>query len=148
MYSVQTASLDAGQLDNETAAQFIIQYVTASYLPGQPRARRLVVIAEKTPDGSTLRQCAWVAARKEVYETKDSDLYKRIMKIKADPDNDSVWIERVERENRVLKSQFEAAYNRAKTNTSKEVSRYFFWFLGILFNVLNFFKIRILFNVY
>jgi len=128
---------------SESVVVHVLDYAQG-YAAGQARAARLLFIAQKAPHDSPLRLAAWQQARKEAAATRDPSLYTRIMSINTVEGEDQAWVQRVERENRVTRGQLEAALNRAKSSSAKEISRLavrelgqFFWECGDAANALK-----------
>ena len=118
-------------VDTPESIEYLLHSYAEKYPPGRVRGKKLVLIAEKS--SGVLRDQAARMAAAEIRQTMDSPLYRRLCEIYQEPES-AVWLERIERENRVRRAQLDANLTKAKAEGSKEVIRLALKELGSFFH--------------
>jgi COP9 signalosome complex subunit 1 len=111
--------------DDMNRVNWIISNYSSRYLPGRERGIRLAKVASNAVPKSLLRRAALEKSFDEFKSSRDSHGFKMVMQLAQNgntpiPNDASIWLERVERENRVQRQQLESAVNRYKSEGVKE----------------------------
>ncbi|KAH9256466.1 hypothetical protein BASA81_005380 [Batrachochytrium salamandrivorans] len=137
MLSVETLS----GLDKPEAEEFLLTTYLERLPPGRYRAKKLVsliqnlsTISKNSP--SLLLSKLAKRAGEEVGSTHDAMVFRQLQaSLKQNPNEgeSQIWLERVERENRVRRAQLESSLIKAKSEGGKEGPRLALKDLGMFF---------------